>query len=415
MRIRTIIVSLLVISLLLLPALVSCKEVSTQELEEDVTGNSGGFLWYGPDNPDWAAPEQGEDLNYWNWGTLLPNEPEVLIEEGDSWIVYKRGDFKDYSIVFPLSGGAIFPPDWTMRVLEVYPDKVYEIIPEGGFPLSRSKPTFKHLLDTRKHEDGTYTTGMPHNGIIQYTRDGEVLHFLEDEEISHEAQILPNGHLFTCFPVTDVAREMDWEGNVYWEYRVEDHIIPYQEQNILNLGEGHKYENPLVLVEDHYKGSICLNSAQVLPGGHHLLSFRNANLVVELDENDEVVWTFGPMVIKHQHCVTRLDNGNTLIEDSCGMRVIEVTPNHEIVWEFNAGMVSTYQGTAQRLPDGNTLITDTYRTVAFCVSPGGEVLWEVYVKGKGALTLTEALEFQDEVLPGFRIYRAWAYPIGFGE
>ena len=412
MKIRNILVSLLVISLLLLPTLVAC---GGEELEEPAANGGEGWLWYGPGNPGWAVPEQGEDLNYWNWGTLLPNEPEVLIEEGDSWAVYKRGDFKGYSIVFPLDNGGLFPPDWLERVLEVYPDYVVEIIPEGGFPYPPRMPDFRHILDTRKHEDGTYTTGIPHCGLLHYDRTGKVIHFVEDEEISHEAQILPNGHLFVCFPVTAVAREMDWDGNVYWEYRANEHMLPYSEQDILNLKEDSKFEDPMVLVRDHYNGSICLNSAQALPGGHHLLSFRNANLVVELDENDKVVWTFGPMVLKHQHCVTKLETGNVLIEDSCGMRVIEVSPSHEIVWEFNSGMVSTYQGTAQRLPDGNTLITDTYRTVAFCVTPDKKVLWEVYVKGKDALTLTEALEFQDEVLPGFRIYRAWAYPIGFGD
>ena len=400
---RRLAVIVLVLSLVLV-GLAGCEEEAIDD-----------WTWYEPDFPEMVAPEQGEDISYWDWGTLLPDEPEVLIAEGEYWTVYKRGDFKDYSIVFPLSGGAIFPPDWSMRVLEVYPDEVYEIIPEGGFPPSRSRPTFKHLLDTRKHEDGTYTTGMPHNGLLHYTREGKVLHFLEDEEISHEAQILPNGHLFVCFPVTAVAREMDWSGNVFWEYRAENHILPYSEQNILNLGEGHKFENPLQLVEDHYKGSICLNSAQKLSGGHHLLSFRNASLVVETDENDEVVWSYGPLSIKHQHHVTRLENGNTLIEDSCGMRVIEVAPNHEIVWEFGSGLVSTYQGTATRLPDGSTYITDTYRTVGFCVSAEGEVLWEVYVKAKNCLTRTAALENSKKVLPGFRIYRAHIYPIGFGD
>jgi len=388
---------------------ISCSKAERGVVEED------SWAWYEPDFPEMVAPEQGEDISYWDWGTLLPEEKEILIAEGEYWTVYKRGDFKDYSIVFPLSGGAIFPSDWPMRVLEVYPDKVYEIMPEDGFPLSKSRPSFRHLLDTRKHSDGTYTTGMPHNGLLHFTREGKVLHYVEDEEISHEAQILPNGNLFVCFPVTAVAREMDWNGHVFWEYRAEDHIIPYQEQNILNLGEGHKYENPLVLVEDHYNGSICLNSAQKLPGGHHLLSFRNANLVVEVDENDEVVWSYGPLSIKHQHHVTRLDNGNTLIEDSCGMRVIEVSPSHEIVWEFGSGLVSTYQGTATRLLDGSTYITDTYRTVGFLVSAEGEVLWEVYVKAKNCLTRTEALENNSRVLPGFRIYRAHIYPIGFGD
>jgi hypothetical protein len=110
-----------------------------------------------------------------------------------------------------------------------------------------------------------------------------------------------------------------------------------------------------------------------------------------------------------------LDNGNILIHDTFNYRAIEVTRDHKIVWEFDKGMPSHNCGTVQRLPNGNTLITDSYRTINFCVSPEGEVIWEVYIKGKDTITRTEALKRQDVVIPGLRLYRAWAYPIGFGK
>ena len=63
--------------------------------------------------PEMVEPEIGENLDYYNWGTLLPSEPEVLIDSGDGWEVYKRGNFKDYSIVFPLASRGIHPPEWS--------------------------------------------------------------------------------------------------------------------------------------------------------------------------------------------------------------------------------------------------------------------------------------------------------------
>lgn len=368
------------------------------------------WVWYLPTYPDLLKPALGEDLSYWDWGTLLPDDPEVLIAEGDGWAAYKRGNFEGYSIVFPLDrAGGLHPPEWSNRLVEVYPDHAIEIIPEG---LPEPKGPVGRILDAHKCDDGTYTCAVVHTGVWHFDQAGKVLHRYLDEFNSHESLTLPNGHLLVCTPINDSVREVDWDGNVYWEWNKASSILPYSEQDISNLGADSPFEEPLYLVSQYYgKGSICLNSAQVLPGGHHLLSLRNANLVVELDENNEVIWSFGSLVLKHQHHATKLDNGNVLIHDTCNKRVIEVAPDHEIVWEFSEGMVSNYQGMAQRLPDGNTVITDTYRTIAFCVTSRGIVLWEVYIKGRNTLTTSEVENNGEEALPGFRIYRAWCYPI----
>jgi hypothetical protein len=376
-------------------------------------------------------PEPTEDLSYWNWGTLLPDEPEVLIGEGKGWAAYKRGDFRDFYIVFPLSSkglhpplGAlgIHPPDWSSRIAEVYPDHVVEIVPE-------EKPDLA-LMQVRKLEDGTYlyTVGgqggddpNKPKGIWQIDSNGKSVRKLITEAVSHEAIILSNGHILVCSPNPPhggIAREVDWEGNVYWKWDQNDFVpSPSYEDRIRKfLAPIEYFKDPLYEIDKSNPGShLGVNAVQALPGGHHLISLRNADVIFEVDENNEVTWTFGPMVTKHQHCPTVLDNGNVLIHDSFNYRAIEVTRDHEIVWEFNRGMVAHNCGLVQRLPNGNTIITDSYRTINFCVTPDGEVVWEVYIKGKDTISRTEAEKRQKMVVPGFRLYRAWAYPLGFGE
>lgn len=122
--------------------------------------------------------------------------------------------------------------------------------------------------------------------------------------------------------------------------------------------------------------------------GDLLISVRNQNLVVILDQQDQkVLWRWGPGEIEKQHNPTHLDNGNILIFDNGTRRrysrIIELNPvNKEIVWEYRAEpqeeFFSSSRGSCQRLPNGNTLISDSGKGRVFEVTPGGDKVWEYY-------------------------------------
>jgi hypothetical protein len=89
------------------------------------------------------------------------------------------------------------------------------------------------------------------------------------------------------------------------------------------------------------------HDARFLPNGHLMLFDNEGNpngyghsRVLEIDPATyQVEWSYGgrqdqPLDSTIRSSGTRLENGNTLIVESMGGRVLEVTPGGEIVWEF---------------------------------------------------------------------------------
>jgi hypothetical protein len=132
--------------------------------------------------------------------------------------------------------------------------------------------------------------------------------------------------------------------------------------------------------------------ARALPGtepGQVLLSFRDIGAVAVLDlEAERIVWAMrGPWYGQHDPDV--LANGNLLVFDNLGgfpgpggqSRVLEVDPRTaEIVWRY-AGTErrpfdSDIRSDQQRLANGNTLINESNGGRIFEVTPSGDVVWE---------------------------------------
>lgn len=122
--------------------------------------------------------------------------------------------------------------------------------------------------------------------------------------------------------------------------------------------------------------------------GDILFSVRELDLIGILDiKREELIWKWGPGELDKQHHPTLLENGNILIFDngvSRGFsRVLELNPiTKEIVWEYKTDppqrFFSLRRGSSQRLPDGNTLITESDKGRVIEVTDNGTVVWEFY-------------------------------------
>ncbi|HMA14850.1 MAG TPA: arylsulfotransferase family protein, partial [Kiloniellaceae bacterium] len=122
--------------------------------------------------------------------------------------------------------------------------------------------------------------------------------------------------------------------------------------------------------------------------GQVLLSFRDIDTIALLDvDKEEIVWAmrghwFG------QHDPDILANGNILIYDNLGhfgeggqTRIIEVDPlTTGIEWVYAGSgeqpFLSEARGAQQRLPNGNTLITESHGGRIFEVTADGRMVWE---------------------------------------
>lgn len=122
--------------------------------------------------------------------------------------------------------------------------------------------------------------------------------------------------------------------------------------------------------------------------GQVLVSLLGADCLAVVDlHREKVVWAvLGPW--RAQHDPDFLPSGNILLFDNHGhlgpggrSRVVEFEPTSlATVWQY-AGtdddpLFSKGRGSQQRLPNGNTLITDSYGGRLLEVTTGGAVVWE---------------------------------------
>lgn len=122
--------------------------------------------------------------------------------------------------------------------------------------------------------------------------------------------------------------------------------------------------------------------------GDLLLSFREQSLVVVLSaETGETKWAARGAWLR-QHHPTILANGNILLFDNLGVlrrnnssRVLEIDPRTlDVKWSFTGTedrpLHSTLRSNAQRLPNGNTLLTESDGGRLIEVTRSGNVAWE---------------------------------------
>lgn len=114
-------------------------------------------------------------------------------------------------------------------------------------------------------------------------------------------------------------------------------------------------------------------AAEGLPNGHRLIASYNGKFVAEYDENGKQVWRKDglPGYASNAH---RLDNGNTLVSCANAQKVLEISPEKEIVWEAR---INGNPQDARRLENGNTLVALQSASKVVEIDRKGDIKWEI--------------------------------------
>ena len=149
--------------------------------------------------------------------------------------------------------------------------------------------------------------------------------------------------------------------------------------------------------DDALNGPATARLLTTPDGGAHILIADTGNQrVIEVDYLTELIeWRFPPktdasatQMLAGPNSAERLSNGDTLITDQAGNRILEVTPGGAIVWQYDLGLNTP--AFASRLPAppdagadaaGNTLITDSNNQRIIEVDSSGSLLWSYPTTG----------------------------------
>lgn len=170
---------------------------------------------------------------------------------------------------------------------------------------------------------------------------------------------------------------------------VQNTWLPNRHVLITDQGNGRIIE---VRVSDkqivwEYDGLNNPNCAELLENGHILICDENNNQALEVTHTtpSTVVHTYtmaGGVLFSGVAFASRLRNGHTLITDSGNNRIVETDEVGSVFWQYfsNTDPNSTQRSTgplptrALRLRNGNTLISDQYNHRVIEVSPDLQIV-----------------------------------------
>lgn len=195
---------------------------------------------------------------------------------------------------------------------------------------------------------------------------------------------LASGNVLVALATDDRVVELDESGATSWSYPVDYPTDAVRLENgntlIASRDEGRVFEldGSETVVWEYAAPAVY--GVERLSNGNTLLSVQgDPARIIEVTPSGDVAWTYGagsPELLAPS--ATRLSNGNTLIGDNMGYHLgyatlFEVNSEQEVVWELAEGLYGIYG--ASRLESGNSLINDQGNGRIIEVTPTGNLVW----------------------------------------
>ena len=234
-------------------------------------------------------------------------------------------------------------------------------------------------MDVEALANGNVLFVLPRFGVFEVERDGRIVWFHRNEKISHDADRLENGNtLYVYGGQDDVGdlhvKEIEPDGTLVWSWSAGSCFAV----------------DPYLGIEDG--GWTHTNAVTRLENGNTLVNLRNFDLTVEIDPDGRVEWqidwrtlfdqvpsrgTYGP------HDPEALPDNRLLVclQWDAPYQVVEIDrETGRVLWSYHRDGLRTTRD-ADRLPNGNTLIVGVLEasetSVVFEVTPEGRIVWEL--------------------------------------
>jgi len=210
--------------------------------------------------------------------------------------------------------------------------------------------------------------------------------FVTHHEV-HDADRLPSGETVVIDMGDDRTFVVAENESIVWEWSAREH-----------LGEGSSFREQYGGPEREGPESdwTHMNDVDRTDDGDFLLSIRNFDVVIEVNRSTKAVDHVTGLprdggedvegrepVLDEQHNPTLVgDESALLVADSEADRVVEIDRSTgEVVWTYDEDLV--WPRDADRLPNGNTLVTNSLGYEVVEVTPDGEVTWSYQVRQEG--------------------------------
>jgi len=186
----------------------------------------------------------------------------------------------------------------------------------------------------------------------------------------------PAGSEPTCSSACQDNRVMlvNPDGRIIWQYGQAG--VPGSGPNQLNT----PVQNTWIPI-----GDTSPRAGTFIPDGHVLITDQLNERIIEVTLDKKIVWQYGMTgtsgcgfnQLNNPNSAELLPNGHILISDENNNRVIEVTRAKQIVWSYGSctGTQLNIVAFASRLPNGNTLITDSGNNRILEVDSYGNPVW----------------------------------------
>ncbi len=250
----------------------------------------------------------------------------------------------------------------------------------------------------------------------------------------HDLHRLPNGNILLQTNWTKIVEVDPKTKQIVWTYdsatangnagqRVEVHafqrlangntmIAESGPARILEVTRDGKVANQIALNVKKPHPHRDTRLVRVTEQGTYLVCHEGDGLVREYDRSGKTVWEYeiplfgqqprdghGPEAFGNQcFAALRLPSGNTLISTGNGHRVIEVTPQKEIVWQVTAADLKTtlaWVTTLQVLPSGNIVLVNCHagegNPQILEITRDKQIVWTFYDFKRFGNSLTNAV------------------------